>query len=281
MGARKALRDTGKTLLRNPSLFPVAMLLATAQAFALFLGLYIPQLYLPGLFISYFGTPFLIAGYYGYVDEARRTGNPTFSRFIHVANTRYFRLFVARVYFGVFQIGVVASVIIGLSILGIGSLSIDTTDTTASTLQTPPTELIAGATALTLGLLGVVLVPLVFMQFYDVELVVQNQTVLRAYEHSYTLVRDNMRAIAGYLTIKLLLVLGLSMPAGTVRLIAATGILTGKTAYSPLAGEPRITFYGILVAAVLLSSIALAIRLSYHVTFYESLKWQDEPREKL
>lgn len=275
------MRETGRTLRRNPSLFPVAFLLATVQALALILGLSIPRLYLPGVLISYFGTPYLVAGYYGYVEEARRTGRPTLSRFKHIADSRYLRLFVARIYFGIFQLGVITSLLIGVSIFGIGSVSVDINDISATTLQTPPTEFIAGATALTLTLVGIALIPLVFMQFYDVELVVRNETVLRAYEASYTLVRTNLKAVVGYLSMKLLFLITLSAPAATVRLIAATGILTGKTSYSPLAGEPIATFYGVLLVAILLSSVALAVRLSYHVTFYESIKWKDQPRERL
>jgi hypothetical protein len=275
------MRETGEVLFKNPILFPVAMVLATVQAFALIFGLTIPQLYLPGLFVSYFGTPYLVAGYYGYVEEARRTGRPSLSRFKHIADSRYIRLFIARIYFGIFQLGMVTSLLIGVSIFGVGSISLDFEDISASTLQTPPTEFIAGATALTLVLLGIALIPLIFMQFYDVELVVRNQTVLRAYENSYTLVRDNLRAVFGYLGMKLVFVVTLSAPAATVRLIAATGILTGETSYSTLAGEPRITFYGVLLVSVIMSAIALAVRLSYHVSFYESVKWKDQPKERL
>lgn len=281
MVARKAAKQTLSLLFRKPELFSVATVLAIVQVTALLFAIYIPQLYLPGVLVSYFGTPYLVAGYYAYVEEARRNGNPTLQRFKRLADSRYISLFIARVYFGIFHVGVLTSLLIGVSILGLGSVSVDVDDISATTLQTPPTELIAGATVLTLILLTVVLIPIFFMQFYDTALVLRQKPILQAFEESYTLVRNNIVSVCGYVGLRLLFIIVFSAPAGFLRLVATTGILTGNTQYSPLAGEPRSTFFGVLLLAVVVGTVSLAVRLTYHVNFYESLKEHKRPRERL
>lgn len=282
MPALEALRTAVDSLFESPILFAAGLvygLLLLPQTAAQLLGVpFVPFLL---QLVTFFVTPFVIAGLIGMADESIAEGSTTFDRFTDIGRDRYVPLLLGNlVQFGIVLLFVIAFVIVvltGAVTLGIGGAA------GAGAAVAGGALVLVGVVAL---LVLVYLVVSFFIQFYQVAIVAGEADVTDGYRESISLVRSNLLATLGYSVINFVVGVLTSAPiTGFVvwRSIQRSGGLSGAGAGGagstpPMAGGAGGAAMGSLFStteAIALSLITLALAMvlttfqqTYATAFY-------------
>jgi len=133
--------------------------------------------------------PFVLGGFIGTAQAAIEGTGGSLTRFFTAGWTHYFRLLLGTVLFVLIVLGAA----IGLGsigfVLGVGSIALAVINEMAA--------FVAGVGSILVWLLSV-LVVIMFVQFYDTAIVVENETVTGSFRRSITLVRSNLKSVAGF-----------------------------------------------------------------------------------
>ena len=194
--------------------------------------------------------PFVLGGFLGTARGAVDGTDASLARFVAAARAHYVRLLLGTGAFVVLLLG--AAIGLGLVgfVLGIGSLALAAIHEIAA--------FAAGVVSLLLWPLSVLAV-IVFVQFYDAAIVIEDQSVTDAFRRSVGLVRSNPKSVTGFSLAWLVLLNAFLVPEYLLQLTL--------TDAAPAAVLPVDT--GIPVAVALPIGTALsAVGFAYFYTVY-------------
>ncbi|ELZ61346.1 MULTISPECIES: hypothetical protein [unclassified Haloferax] len=194
--------------------------------------------------------PFVIGGFIGTARAAIDGTDPSLTHFFTVARTHYLRLLLATVVFVLLVFGTAIGFgLIGF-ILGIGSMALTAIHEMAA--------FAAGVISLLVWLVSILGV-IMFVQFYDTAIVIENASVTAAFRRSAGLVRSNLKSVTGFSVTWLVLLNVFFIPEYLVQLTMADA---GPADALPIE-------FGIPIAVLLPIGIALsAVGFAYFYTVY-------------
>jgi len=194
--------------------------------------------------------PFVLGGFIGTARAAIEGTDASPTRFFTAARTHYLRLLLATVLFVLLVLGTA----IGLGLIGfvlsIGTMALAAIHEMAA--------FVAGVGSLLLWLVSI-LVVIMFVQFYDTAIVIEDQNVTDAFRRSIGLVRSNLKSVAGFSLAWLVLLNIFFIPDYLLQLTITD---TGPADVLPIN-------LGIPIAVLLPIGIALsAVGFAYFYTVY-------------
>ncbi|GAA0203771.1 DUF7847 domain-containing protein [Halobaculum roseum] len=133
--------------------------------------------------------PFVLGGFIGTARAAIDGTNASLTHFFTAARTHYLRLLLATVLFVLLFLGTAIALGVITFILGIGTMAIAAINEMAA--------FVASVGSLLLWLVSI-LVVIMFVQFYDTAIVIENESVTDAFRRSIGLVRSNLKSVAGF-----------------------------------------------------------------------------------
>lgn len=133
--------------------------------------------------------PFVLGGFIGTARAAIEGADTSIRQFVTTARTHYVRLLSATVAFLLIILGTAIGVgIVGL-VVGIGSMALAAVHKVAA--------FIGGVVSLIVWLVSL-LVVIMFVQFYDAAIVIEEQSVTDSFRRSVALVRSNLTSVVGF-----------------------------------------------------------------------------------
>ncbi|WP_367175794.1 hypothetical protein [Haloarcula rubripromontorii] len=173
------------------------------------------------------------------------------------ALTHYLRLLLATVLFVLLVLGTAIGLgLIGF-ILGIGTIVLATVHEMAA--------FVAGVGSLLIWLVSI-LVVIMFVQFYDTAIVIEKQNVTDAFRRSIGLVRSNLRSVAGFSLVWVVLMNIFLIPDYLLQLTMTDTQLAGGL---PTALEIPISV--LLPVGIALSAIGFAYFYTVYTAYYMRL----------
>ena len=133
--------------------------------------------------------PFVLGGFIETARAAIEGTDTSVTQFLTAARTHYLRLLLGTVVFVLLVLGTAIGLGLVGFILGIGSMALAAIHEMAA--------FAAGVGSLLVWLLSV-LVVIMFVQFYDVAIVIEDQSVTDSFRRSVALVRSNLKSVAGF-----------------------------------------------------------------------------------
>ncbi|ELZ91467.1 hypothetical protein C440_14174 [Haloferax mucosum ATCC BAA-1512] len=235
----------------------------------------IPLLPLALQVLTFFITPFILAGIYGMADEAVEsdTSRTSLSTLKRVGRDKYIPLLLATIV----DLGIMIPFIFVFTILGIvGVFALGFgTVATGSDLA-----LSGGVIALLLFVAVVLLVYLIVMlviQFFPVAVVAKDAGAIESFGKSYRLVRENILATIGYSLVRFTVGFILSLPTvglGIFLFIQETQSLqsVGGTpeTMSAATGLSMVEIAGFAAISLVTQMVLTAFNTTYAVAFYEA-----------
>ena len=147
--------------------------------------------------------PFVLGGFVGTAQGAIDGTGASLSCFFTAARTHYLRLLLATVLFVLVVLGTAMGLgVIGF-VLGIGTMALAAIHEMAG--------FATGVGSLLLWLVSI-LVVIMFVQFYDTAIVIENKSVTDAFQRSIGLVRSNLKSVIGFSLAWLVLLNGFFIP---------------------------------------------------------------------
>jgi hypothetical protein len=280
MGAISAAKHAGSTLARNPILFLVATAFAIVQ---------LPQILLQWsglpLLASLFNlatvvlVPFLIGGLYGMAAEGL-DGTTSLTTFVRAGRENFVSLLVAAIFFAL-----VVFVVVFVAVLVLVFVTVLTIGVSGVQGGVSPAALVVP------GLVGfafllLYLATVVFLQFYEAAIVVDDADVLDSLRQSYRFVRGNLLSTIGFTVVRW-------TPGVLTSLLTVYFVFTSigidpdnlesvepetvQNVYAQLSS----TEIGILVAMTLLTAgIIGAFTRTYLIAFYVDHREESAPVEQ-
>ncbi len=133
--------------------------------------------------------PFVLGGFIGTARAAIDGTSASLTEFFAAARTHYFPLLFGTVLFLLLVVGVAVGLgTIGF-VLGVGSIALAAIDEMAA--------FAAGVVSILIWVLSI-LVVIMFVQFYDTAIVIENESVTGSFRRSIGLVRSNLKSVAGF-----------------------------------------------------------------------------------
>ncbi|MFB6160572.1 MAG: hypothetical protein ABEJ61_05275 [Haloferacaceae archaeon] len=285
MAAIRSLQRAVGALSDNPVLFLGGVIYAVVvapQSVLSLLGVPI----VPNLLqlVTFFITPFVVAGIIGMADEGLR-GGTSFDTFTDVGKGRYVPLLLGNlVQFGIaVAIGVFAFVVLLVValVVGIGAMGAASGGSGAFGA--------VGIVGLLVGGSGVLLVVLVaavvffFVQFYPIAIVADGMDAIEGFKGSVGLVRANLVSTLGFSVINLLVGLLTSLPVVVIFVLRGMDSPATGAGPTPGTGMPSgfaggvgflSTPEAVALAAIslLLTAVLLPFRQTYATAFYRAVK---------
>ncbi|MFP8954519.1 hypothetical protein ACLI4Z_16350 [Natrialbaceae archaeon A-arb3/5] len=213
MTVRAAFGDGWTALRNNPVLLAAGFALALVGQLStigeLSDSVAVDTLASVGFFLAF---PFVMGGFLGIALEAVRESDPSFGTFLRAGRTYYVRMLLATILFGLIAIAVMFGTF-PLAIVGGGAwvFGIDALGESAA---------LALAILFVGSYLLVLLVVLMFVQFYDTAIVVEDNGATSSLSRSIRVVRSNLRSVLAFSFLWLVLLNTVLMPEvlfGSVR----------------------------------------------------------------
>ena len=133
--------------------------------------------------------PFVLGGFIGTARAAIDGTDASLTRFFTAARTHYSRLLFATVLFVLLVLGTAIGLgLIGF-ILGIGTMALAAIHEMVG--------FVAGVSSLIIWLVSILAV-IMFVQFYDTAIIIEDESVTDAFRRSVGLVRSNLKSVTGF-----------------------------------------------------------------------------------
>jgi hypothetical protein len=257
MGAISTLRGTPETLRNNPLIFAGVLILIIVGA----IGSVAQTLSTVGVLlfaaVFFLVTPFFTAGVLGLIEQSLTT-DVDFSTVLAKGREYYVTLLVATILQGVL-FGVLGAIIgIGGVFAGIFALS---------GLGPVGAGLVVAALILLLFV-----VPLFFLQFIDLAVVVSDTGAVGAFKHSYAIVRQNIASVLGFSILLNLIGAVVAIPGNWLLFGTPTTVEEVQNALVQTSGSiPSEGILPYVVFLVIVGTVVRAVALTYRVKFYTSV----------
>ncbi|SDR01760.1 DUF7847 domain-containing protein [Natronobacterium texcoconense] len=196
--------------------------------------------------------PFVLGGLIGAALEAVRGAETSFGRFLGTGRQYYLRLLLATVLFAVLVFGFVIVTMIPSFVAGFGVVGLAGIDETAA---------IGAGILLFVGYVLLVAFFIMFIQFYDAAIVVDEESTLAAFSRSVGLVRRNLLSVIGYSILWAVLLNLLLVPE---YLLQAT---IDEAPFLP-AIDPTVAQLLLIPAGIVLGTFAFAYLYTVHTAYY-------------
>lgn len=273
MPAIESLQTALGALRRSPVLFLAGFLAAAVlvpQQATQLLG--VPLLPTALQILTFFVTPFLLAGLLGMADEAR-AGVTSLSTLSAVGRDRYVSVLLGSlvdlaiaIAFGV--VAAIAVLVVGVAVLGTGVVA-GGPDRSGVSLA----GLFAGVVVLALIALAYLAVTFL-IQFFAVAIVVEERGPIEGFTRSYRVVRENLLSTLGYSVVNVVVALVTSAPVtGFVLVRTLASVPQVPEGGAPAGGVPAVLFSPVEVAAIvtlslLVSTLLVTFQRTYAVAFF-------------
>lgn len=183
MGAISTLTSTPETLRNNPVIFVGVFILIIVGA----IGSVAQALSTVGVFVFaavfFLVTPFFSAGVIGLIERSL-TVDASLSTILSKGREYYVTLLVATIFQGLL-FGVLGAIV---GIVGVF----------AGIFAVAGLGPVGAGVAITGMILLIIVVPLFFLQFFDLAVVVSDTGALESFKRSYSIVKQNIRSVLGF-----------------------------------------------------------------------------------
>lgn len=245
---------------RNPVILVAALLVTLVSVGITLLGFVEPLLANLGSLFSIFVWPFLLAGLIGLIDEAR-TNRARLATLFSTGKSNYLSMLGGTLLVGI----IVITVVFVSTIIAFVVLLSATVGATAGLTS-------GGVSLLLVAAVLLVFVPYfavyLFVQFYNVGIVVGGESAGSSLSHSVSLVRQNVLGVVGYTIVFMLLQLIGNLPGYAVLFLGALELT--EAGEWVIASESLFAASGALI--LVLGTITMALAFTYHVTFYDAIR---------
>ena len=201
--------------------------------------------------------PFVLGGFIGTARAAIDGADASIAHFFTVARTHYLRLLLATVVFVLLVFGTAIGFGLLGFILGIGSMALTVIHEMAA--------FVAGVISVLIWLVSI-LVVIMFVQFYDTAIVIENASVTDAFRRSVGLVRSNLKSVTGFSVAWLVLLNVFFIPEYLVQLTMTDA---GPADVLPI--ELGIPIVVLLPIGVVLSAVGFAYFYTVYTAYYMRL----------
>ncbi|WP_345785501.1 hypothetical protein [Halorubrum sp. AD140] len=201
--------------------------------------------------------PFVLGGFIGTAQAAIDGTDASLTGFFTAARTHYIRLLLATVLFVLIVFGTAIGLGFVGFVLGIGTMALAAIHEMAA--------FAAGVASLLLWLVSI-LVVIMFVQFYDAAIVIENESVTDAFRRSIGLVRSNLKSVAGFSVAWLVLLNVFFIPEYLLQLTMTD---TGPTGVVPIDLGIPIAF--LLPIGIVLSTVGFAYFYTVYTAYYMRL----------
>jgi cytochrome b561 len=198
--------------------------------------------------------PFVLGGFVDTARAAIEGSEPSLARFVTAARTHYLRLLLGTVLFVLLVFGTAVGFGFVVFVFGIGSMALASVNETAA--------FAAGVVSLLVWLLSV-LVVVMFVQFYDVAIVVDGLSATDSFRRSVALVRSNLGSVAGFSLVWVVLSNAFLVPEYLLQLTAADAGPPGVPSI-----DPGIPVAVLLPIGVVLSAVGFAYFYTVYTAYY-------------
>lgn len=257
MGAISTLKSTPGTLQNNPVIFAGVFLLMIVGAIGSVAQTVSTGGILLFIAVTFLVTPFFTAGVIGLIEQSL-IADARLSTIIAKGKKYYLTLLGATILQGIL-FGVLGA-LVGVGGVFVGIFMLGALGPIGSGL---------GVGALILLL---IIVPLFFLQFFDLAVVVSDTGVVEAFKHSYSVVRQNILSVLGFSILFNLIGAIVAIPGNWLLFGSPTTAeelqqtLTQATGSVPSEGIlPYVLFI------VVVGTLVQAVTLTYRVMFYTSI----------
>lgn len=275
MAAIASLRTAISTLRTRPVLFLGGFLLALVVLPGTVLRIAgVPIL--PALLsiLTFFVTPFLVAGIYGMAAESL-VSETSLRRLVEVGRDRYVPLLIGNLLEFVVYVAfwLVAGLLLVAVVFVVGVGATATSGAAAGSGLAPGAVGVAGLAggilALSIPLLGTLVVRF-FVQFFPAAIVVDEASAVEGFKGSVGVVRSNLASALGYSAINAAAGLLVWLPAGAyvgVRFVeGANGAGAAAGGMGTLLSPPEIA--GLALSALVLKTLIGTFTITYATAFY-------------
>ena len=266
MAVIAAFKDGWTALLENPVLLAAGLIYAVGSQLGtigeLVDSVVVSALASIGWFLL---VPFVLGGLIGLAVDALRETDPSVAQFFGAGRTYYVRILLATVLFVVLVIGVMIVTMIPSFIVGVGLLGIASLESGAA---------LGIGVVLVLGYVLLLAVFMMYLQFYDAAIVVEDEPVVAALTRSVGLVRRNLVSVIGYSILWSILLNAFMVPEYLAQLSQ-----NGVWPLESLALEPTTVQLLTVPVSVLLGTVAFAYLYTVHTAYYVRLVATDSDGE--
>ena len=281
MGAISSLSTAGSALRRNPPILGVAFVLALFSSVAVIGQALDPFVMLALAALAFLLMiplkPFLTGGIVGMSAEAV-DGRTDFGTFVSEGKSNYLSLFgVYALFVGGYIAATILFVVFMLLFGFAGALALGAASNGGLGMGTG-----LGMFAVIIGiylLFGLAyLLVFMFLQFFDVAIVVSGEGALGSIRRSAGFVRHNFVSTLGYTVIYLLLTLLMSVPGVVIGFLTSNGFgSTAAPATDPMlsTGPSLVETVPVALVTLIVSTLLYGYLYPYKVAFYTSMAESD------
>ena len=198
--------------------------------------------------------PFVLGGFIGTARAAIDGTDTSIHQFVTTARTHYVRLLLATVAFLLIILGTAVGVGIVGFVFGIGSMALAAIHEMAT--------FVGGVVSIVVWLVSL-LVVIMFVQFYDAAIVIEEQSVTDSFRRSVALVRANLMSVVGFSLVWTLLVNLFLIPEYLVQLT-----VTDAAPAAVLPVDLGIPIAALLPIGLVLSAIGFAYLYTVYTAYY-------------
>lgn len=251
------LKRTPETLRSNPIIFAGVFILIVVGA----IGSVIQTLNTVGVLaftaVFFLVTPFFSAGVIGLIERSL-TADASLSTILAKGREYYVTLLGATILQGVL-FGILGAIIgLGGVFAGIFALS-----------GLGPVGAVLIGVALILLLF---VVPLFFLQFFDLAVVVSDTGAVEAFKHSYSIVRQNISSVLGFSILLNLIGAVVAIPGNWLLFGTPMTVEELQNAFVQTSGSiPSEGIIPYVVFLIIVGTVVRAVALTYRVNFYTSV----------
>ncbi|WP_324666208.1 DUF7847 domain-containing protein [Haloarcula sediminis] len=185
-----AFKDGFTALRANPILLVAGLLIGVGSQLQYVDRLIESPLLSTGVSLAWLIVfPFVLGGFIGIARTAIEGTDASLTDFFTAARTYYRRLLLATVLFMLLVLGTAIGLGLVGFVLGIGTMALAVIDEMAA--------FVAGVISLLIWLVSILLV-IMFVQFYDTAIVIENESVTDAFRRSVGIVRSNLKSVVGF-----------------------------------------------------------------------------------
>ncbi|MFD1599625.1 hypothetical protein [Halobellus rarus] len=198
--------------------------------------------------------PFVLGGFIGTARAAIEGTDSSITQFITVARTHYLRLLLGTVAFVLIVLGTAIGLGFVGFVLGIGSMALAAIHEMAA--------FAAGVGTLLVWLVSI-LVVIMFVQFYDAAIVIEDLSVTDSFRRSIALVRSNLKSVAGFSLVWVILLNAFFIPEYLLQLT-----LTDAGAVAVVPADFGIPIAVLLPVGIVLSAVGFAYFYTVYTAYY-------------
>ncbi|MDT3437329.1 hypothetical protein [Haloarcula sp. 1CSR25-25] len=253
-----AFKDGSTTLRSNPILLVAGLLVGVVSQLQYVDHLIQSPLLSAGVSLAWLIVfPFVLGGFIRTAKAAIDGADASLTQFFTAARAHYLPLLLATVLFILIVFGTAVGLgLIGF-ILGIGTMALAAINEMAA--------LVAGVGSMLIWLVSILIV-IMFVQFYDAAIVIENQSVTDAFRRSVGLVRSNLKSVTGFSLAWIVLLNVFFIPEYLLRLT-----MTDAGPADILPVDLGIPFAVLLPIGIALSAIGFAYFYTVYTAYYMQL----------